>query len=76
MKSCDNWEKGLFGEVLHSEKFCEIPPPKVCMYELTDRIQDFSLFDCTGSVADQAVIDRSYKISEPFIGLPDTTKMN
>ncbi|CDW73399.1 duf229 domain containing protein [Stylonychia lemnae] len=74
MRSCDNWEKGLFGEMIHSEKYCHIPPPKICMYELTDRIQDFSFIDCSNRLADEAVIEKAFGIKEPFVGLADTTQ--
>eukprot|EP00347_Sterkiella_histriomuscorum_P004377 403360691 len=50
MTSCQNWAKGLHSEMINSEQFCEIQQPTICVYELSDRIQDFSFASCRGSL--------------------------
>jgi hypothetical protein len=74
--SCVDWEYGLTGSLLHSQEFCQIEPPKICFYEISDNWQDFSKKDCSSSRSDPELMQQCYKTDAPFIGLPDTSEMS
>ena len=60
VKSCRNWERGLHGSLVNSSQYCQIDTPPICFYEISDRIQDFSFWDCSRNTKDIPLMQKVY----------------